>query len=152
MKVGACLGAPDTPELSITWEHDMTLLTDLQASAERGAALLDVEEPGWFNIIDTDNLDMSIGYHPWVIDGGCVLSQINANHTGHKGTYRDALYEIFQTEERDEDLEAHYGFIIPLAMRDHDLFDGKGFDARVKAWNNLTLIWKAIILNRQKGV
>ena len=41
----------------------------LKARVERGAALLDAEQPGWASRIDVPTLDMSSGY-------ACVLGQV----------------------------------------------------------------------------
>ena len=45
-----------------------TTTTVLKARVERGAALLDAEQPGWAPRIDVPTLDMGDGYH-------CVLGQ-----------------------------------------------------------------------------
>jgi len=56
----------------------------MKADVERGAAFLDKKEPGWFERIDVDKLDMSEGDRQ--PDGcGCVGAQLY-------GEYDEALY------------------------------------------------------------
>jgi hypothetical protein len=64
----------------------------VMANASRGAAMLDVESPGWFNSIDTETLNM--------LDVDlCILGQLfNGYHDGTRWLSSLSKYDAFTVE------------------------------------------------------
>lgn len=130
--------------------------TLMRGDIARGVALLNEKEPGWYNHIDVDRLDMAQGLFLRDIDPsepsgcGCVLAQFDARGRD-RGRYSTAFYRL-----HIEDRSAELGFCLPARLymgsddgprTEEELTD----DLQTSMYKDLTVLWKTVILNLRRS-
>jgi hypothetical protein len=105
----------------------MMTTTEARARVERGAAMLDVQYPGWYKRIDQRVLDMEVS-------SCCVIGQVCGSY--HKTFGRDAkTIDIWGTQVDP----VQCGFALPNGVDD-------GYDRQ--EWSTLQETWLALITER----
>lgn len=112
--------------------------TEARERAERGAALLDREEPGWADRINLSTFDLGDGCL-------CVLGQVYSRYA--EGIKALALAEADSTDAEDDlgDYGAPYGFNLGTA----DYNGNRGLPSIHAAWSVLQHAWVQVIRQRQ---
>jgi len=96
--------------------------------AERGAAYLDVREPGWWQRIDLGELDLQSPCN-------CVLGQLHARRPDEELHYLGALRQFGLPDDPGDDMDAGLGF-----YTDDD-----------QEWPLLNEAWRELIEARRAG-